>query len=70
MAIFLHKSFQFDITTSDYEDAEIEENIAYNCQINGVTPVLPHVRRKFICIMLCETEIYISITTLMQMENN
>ncbi|XP_073043593.1 uncharacterized protein [Primulina eburnea] len=47
LAIFLHKSFQVDITTSDYDDAEIEENIAYNCQINGVTPVLPHMRHSW-----------------------
>ncbi|XP_073135274.1 uncharacterized protein [Henckelia pumila] len=47
LAIFLHKSFEADITTSDYDDAEIEENIAYNCQINGVTPVLPHVRHSW-----------------------
>lgn len=49
LAIFLRKSFELDITTSDYDDVEIEENIAHNCRINGVTPVLPHVRRKFFC---------------------
>ncbi|CAA2979735.1 Hypothetical predicted protein [Olea europaea subsp. europaea] len=47
LAIFLHKSFQLDITTSDYDDAEIEENIAHNCQINGVTPVLPHIKHTW-----------------------
>ncbi|KAL8504809.1 hypothetical protein ACS0TY_016122 [Phlomoides rotata] len=47
LAIFLRKSFQLDITTSDYDDAEIEENIAHNCQINGVTPVLPHIRHSW-----------------------
>lgn len=49
LAIFLRKSFQLDITTSDYDDAEIEDNIVYNSRINGVTPVVPHVRRKFCC---------------------
>ncbi|KAL0344464.1 UNVERIFIED_CONTAM: hypothetical protein Sradi_4277700 [Sesamum radiatum] len=47
LAIFLRKSFQLDIATSDYDDAEIEENIAHNCQINGVTPVLPHIRHSW-----------------------
>ncbi|XP_048127151.1 uncharacterized protein LOC115745754 isoform X4 [Rhodamnia argentea] len=44
LAIFLQKSFSLDITTSDYDDLEIEENIAHNCKINGITPVLPHIR--------------------------
>ncbi|XP_073265846.1 uncharacterized protein [Populus alba] len=44
LAIFLCKSFHLDITTSDYNDQEIEENIAHNCRVNGVTPVLPHIR--------------------------
>ncbi|KAL5988068.1 hypothetical protein ACLOJK_035831 [Asimina triloba] len=43
LAIFLRKSFGIDITTSDFDDKEIEENIAYNCGINGL-PVLPHIR--------------------------
>ncbi|KAL6528610.1 hypothetical protein OROMI_029255 [Orobanche minor] len=47
LAIFLKKSFQLDITTSDYDDGEIEGNIAYNCLINGVTPVLPHIRHSW-----------------------
>ncbi|KAG8374411.1 hypothetical protein BUALT_Bualt11G0129000 [Buddleja alternifolia] len=47
LAIFLQKSFQLDISTSDYDDAEIEENIAYNCRINGVTSVLPHIRHSW-----------------------
>lgn len=34
-----------DITTSDYDDKEIEENIAYNCRANTLD-VLPHIRRK------------------------
>lgn len=49
LAIFLRKSFKLEITTSDYDDVEIEENIAYNCRVNGVTPVVPHIRRKFFC---------------------
>ncbi|XP_051114230.1 protein N-terminal and lysine N-methyltransferase EFM7 isoform X2 [Andrographis paniculata] len=47
LAIFLAKTFQLDITTSDYDDAEIEENIAHNCEINGVTPALPHIRHSW-----------------------
>lgn len=47
LAIFLRKSFDLDITTSDYDDQEIEENIAHNCRANGITPVLPHVKREF-----------------------
>ncbi|KAF2306380.1 hypothetical protein GH714_017245 [Hevea brasiliensis] len=44
LAIFLSRSFNLDITTSDYNDQEIEENIAYNCAANGITPVLPHIK--------------------------
>ncbi|GFP93838.1 protein n-lysine methyltransferase mettl20 [Phtheirospermum japonicum] len=47
LAIFLRNTFQLDITTSDYDDAEIEENIAYNCRINGVNPFLPHIRHSW-----------------------
>ncbi|KAI5663488.1 hypothetical protein M9H77_22811 [Catharanthus roseus] len=47
LAIFLHKSFKFDITTSDYDDPDIEENIAHNCMVNGVTPILPHIRHSW-----------------------
>ncbi|XP_047980186.1 protein N-terminal and lysine N-methyltransferase EFM7 [Salvia hispanica] len=47
LAIFLRKSFKLNITTSDYDDVEIEENIAYNCQVNGVTPVVPHIRHSW-----------------------
>ncbi|XP_052875464.1 protein N-terminal and lysine N-methyltransferase efm7 isoform X2 [Gossypium arboreum] len=47
LAIFLKKSFNLDITTSDYDDQEIEENIAHNCQANGITPVLPHVKHSW-----------------------
>ncbi|KAB1224340.1 hypothetical protein CJ030_MR2G004229 [Morella rubra] len=44
LAIYLRKSYCLDITTSDYDDQEIEENIAHNCKANGITPVLPHIR--------------------------
>lgn len=48
LAIFLRKLFQLDITTSDFDDEEIEENIAHNCRDNGVSPVLPHIKRKIV----------------------
>ncbi|XP_022767719.1 protein N-terminal and lysine N-methyltransferase EFM7-like isoform X1 [Durio zibethinus] len=47
LAIFLRKSFNLDITTSDYDDQEIEENIAHNCQANGIMPVLPHIKHSW-----------------------
>ncbi|XP_057520013.1 protein N-terminal and lysine N-methyltransferase EFM7 isoform X1 [Amaranthus tricolor] len=47
LAIFLKKMFQIDITTSDYNDQEIEDNISYNCMINGITPALPHVKHTW-----------------------
>jgi len=47
LAIFLRKSFQLDITTSDYDDQEIAENIAHNCRVNGISPVLPHVKHSW-----------------------
>lgn len=50
LAIFLRKSFQLDITTSDYDDMEIEANIAHNCRANGISPVLPHIKREFYVI--------------------
>ncbi|XP_010923041.1 uncharacterized protein [Elaeis guineensis] len=43
LAIFLQKSFGVDITTSDFDDKEIEENIAHNCRANELV-VLPHIR--------------------------
>ncbi|KAH7514172.1 hypothetical protein FEM48_Zijuj11G0060400 [Ziziphus jujuba var. spinosa] len=45
LAIFLRRSFDLDITTSDYDDQEIEENIYHNCRVNGITPILPHIKR-------------------------
>ncbi|XP_024975719.1 protein N-terminal and lysine N-methyltransferase EFM7 isoform X1 [Cynara cardunculus var. scolymus] len=47
LAIFLKKLYDVDITTSDYDDEEIEENIAHNCRANGVTPVLPHIKHSW-----------------------
>lgn len=46
MAIFLRRCFGVDITTSDFNDEEIEENIAHNCKINGLA-VLPHIRHSW-----------------------
>ncbi|KAK3148878.1 hypothetical protein QOZ80_3AG0209880 [Eleusine coracana subsp. coracana] len=46
LAIFLRKAFGVDITTSDYDDKEIEENIAYNCRANKLD-VLPHIRHTW-----------------------
>lgn len=51
LAIFLRKTLHLDITTSDYDDQEIEENIAHNCKANGITPVLPHIRREFLFLL-------------------
>lgn len=45
LAIFLRRLLNLDITTSDYNDQEIEENIAHNCRVNGIAPVLPHIKR-------------------------
>lgn len=45
LAIFMKKSFEVDITTSDLDDMEVEENISYNCEVNGLS-ILPHLRRK------------------------
>uniref|UniRef100_A0A0E0KKZ2 Methyltransferase small domain-containing protein n=1 Tax=Oryza punctata TaxID=4537 RepID=A0A0E0KKZ2_ORYPU len=46
LAIFLRKAFQVDITTTDYDDGEIQENIAYNCKANNLG-VLPHIRHTW-----------------------
>lgn len=45
LAIFLRRSYNLDITTSDYNDQEIEENIAHNCRANEI-PVIPHIKRE------------------------
>ncbi|KAF5471538.1 hypothetical protein F2P56_008323 [Juglans regia] len=47
LAIYLRKSFCLDITTSDYDDQEIEENVAHNCRANGIIPVLPHIKHTW-----------------------
>ncbi|XP_076882777.1 uncharacterized protein LOC143531342 [Bidens hawaiensis] len=47
LAIFLKKLYEVDITTSDYDDQEIEDNIAHNCRVNEVTPVLPHIKHSW-----------------------
>ncbi|XP_062095226.1 uncharacterized protein LOC133801095 isoform X2 [Humulus lupulus] len=47
LAIFLRKLFHLEITTSDYADQEIEDNIAHNCRENGITPALPHVKHTW-----------------------
>ncbi|XP_057860164.2 uncharacterized protein LOC131068897 isoform X2 [Cryptomeria japonica] len=46
LAVFLKKSLHVDITTSDFEDNEIEENIAHNCIANRIS-VLPHIRHTW-----------------------
>ncbi|XP_061369236.1 uncharacterized protein LOC133312101 isoform X2 [Gastrolobium bilobum] len=46
LAIFLRKSYNLDITTSDYDDQEIEENIAHNCRANTI-PVIPHIKHTW-----------------------
>eukprot|EP00250_Pteridium_aquilinum_P013258 c21235_g1_i1 orf=108-908(+) len=46
LAIFLKKAFAADITTSDFDDEIIEENIAYNCGANGLAK-LPHIRHTW-----------------------
>uniref|UniRef100_A0ACD5WD96 Uncharacterized protein n=1 Tax=Avena sativa TaxID=4498 RepID=A0ACD5WD96_AVESA len=46
LAIFLRKTFGVDITTSDYDDKDIEENIAHNCRANNLD-VLPHIRHTW-----------------------
>ena len=41
LAIYLQKYYNYNIVTSDYNDGgEIEENIKYNCELNGLTPCL------------------------------
>ncbi|CAH9146912.1 unnamed protein product [Cuscuta epithymum] len=47
LAIFLQKSFKLDITTSDYDDKSIEENISHNFQANGISPAHPHLNHTW-----------------------
>ncbi|XP_062212891.1 uncharacterized protein LOC133913691 [Phragmites australis] len=46
LAIFLRKALGVDITTSDFDDKEIEYSIAYNCRINNLA-ALPHIRHTW-----------------------
>lgn len=46
LAIFLQKTYNLDITTSDYDDQEIEDNIAHNCRANEI-PVIPHIKHTW-----------------------
>ena len=54
LTIFLKKSSNFDITTSDYNDEDIEKNICYNCLANDV-PISPHILRKsfLVLVIIC-----------------
>ncbi|CAM6083717.1 unnamed protein product [Calypogeia fissa] len=54
LAIFLKKAFELDITTSDYDDVEIEHNISKNCHLNGLAP-LPHIRHTWGEVFPCAT---------------
>ncbi|XP_010490560.1 PREDICTED: protein N-methyltransferase NNT1 isoform X1 [Camelina sativa] len=47
LAIFLKKEFNLDITTSDYNDQEIEDNIVHNCIANEIIPSLPHIKHTW-----------------------
>ncbi|KAG6548532.1 hypothetical protein Mapa_010020 [Marchantia paleacea] len=46
LAIFLTKKYGLDVTTSDYDDVEIENNIKLNCQLNELS-ALPHIRHTW-----------------------
>lgn len=48
LALFLRKSFggrHHNVRLQIYDDMEVEENIAYNCEINKL-PVLSHIRHS------------------------
>ncbi|EOA21346.1 hypothetical protein CARUB_v10001709mg [Capsella rubella] len=47
LAIFLKKEFNLDITTSDYNDQDIEDNIVHNCIANEIIPALPHIKHTW-----------------------
>ncbi|CAN8237609.1 unnamed protein product [Cochlearia groenlandica] len=47
LSIFLKKKYNIDITTSDYYDQEIEDNIAHNCIANDIAPPLPHLKHTW-----------------------
>ncbi|KAL2651410.1 hypothetical protein R1flu_019538 [Riccia fluitans] len=46
LAVFLKKAYDLDITTSDYDDPEIEKNIRFNCELNDLA-CLPHIRHTW-----------------------
>ncbi|BFI23281.1 hypothetical protein MPTK2_1g00630 [Marchantia polymorpha subsp. ruderalis] len=46
LAIFLTKKYGLDVTTSDYDDVEIENNIKLNCELNELS-ALPHIRHTW-----------------------
>lgn len=46
LTIFLRKMYDLDITTSDYDDEDIEKNIHHNHDANDV-PVSPHLRHTW-----------------------
>eukprot|EP00850_Spirogloea_muscicola_P011953 SM000076S21774 [mRNA] locus=s76:105778:107746:- [translate_table: standard] len=46
LAVYLASVLGADVTTCDYDDIKIEENIAFNCRSNGLA-VLPHVRHTW-----------------------
>lgn len=56
LAIFIKRYFEVNITTSDVDDEEVEENIAYNCKANEVK-VFPHIRRKFCSVIKHKNDI-------------
>jgi len=42
----LKKTFDLDITTSDYDDEDIENNICHNCTVNNIS-AFPHIRHTW-----------------------
>ncbi|KAG0613072.1 hypothetical protein M758_6G074600 [Ceratodon purpureus] len=46
LTIFLRKMYNLDITTSDYDDEDIEKNIHHNYIVNGIT-ASPHIRHTW-----------------------
>lgn len=46
LTIFLRKMYDVDITTSDYDDEDIEKNIRYNHVANGIA-ASPHIRHTW-----------------------
>lgn len=46
LAIYLKKMYAMDITTSDFDDEVVEENILHNCKANDVVP-MQHIRHTW-----------------------